>query len=193
MKNLKIVFIIFTLFGILNAQEITEKKSLVELKQTLSLNETSSLQNTWTSRRITGLAYSVFIPGSGQYFLGHKLKGALLTLGFIGSLVTTVVSANDFIGNRERMDNLKIQYQSADKYSAAENIWKQIVDVHDQQVANQKRRDIFMIVSAVLWTYNIVDYIFLTEDLGIQDFAQNKNNVKNNFVDFNLISFNITF
>lgn len=127
------------------------------------------------TRRITGLAYSTFVPGSGQFYLGHKLKGSLITVGFFGSLITTIVSHNNFIGNKERLDNLKFDYYNADKYSLAEELWLQIKEVHEEQKMNEKNRNIFIYVTIGLWALNIFDYLFLTDDLGVTDFALNQN------------------
>jgi TM2 domain-containing membrane protein YozV len=135
----------------------------------------------WNTRRITGLAYSTFVPGSGQFYLGHKFKGSLITLSFFASFVTAVVSHNNFISNKERLDNLIFDYYGADRYSFAEELWIQIKEVHDEQRTNERKRAISSYITAGIWVINIIDYLFLTDDLGVTEFADHLE-LNNSFV-----------
>ncbi|MBM4174570.1 MAG: hypothetical protein FJ213_00110 [Ignavibacteria bacterium] len=172
MKIVQLVFILLLMAQIGASQ--TRYTSL-ENSPTLTIKEMSSdpvpIMPEWNVRKITGLAYSTFVPGSGQFYLGHKLKGSLITVGFLASFVTAIVSHNNFISNRERLDNLKYEYYSADRYALAEELWKQIKEVHDEQKVNERKRTISSFISAGIWALNIIDYLFFTDDLGVADFS----------------------
>lgn len=134
------------------------------------------------SRRITGLAYSSFVPGSGQIYLGHTTKGAAFAVSFFASLVGAVVSQNNFIGNGERIKSLEYEYLNADRYTLAEYYWKQMVSVHNEQKTHERARNIFIAATAAIWTANIIDYLFFTKDKGPIEFSfdygpQNKNSI----------------
>lgn len=132
------------------------------------------------ARRVTGLAYSSIVPGSGQIYLGYKTKGAAFAIGFFTGLVGTIVSHNNFIGNRERIQSLQFDYLNADRYTLAEYYWKQMVSVHNEQKTNERARNIFMISTGLIWTLNIIDYLFFTEDKGPIEFSNN-NSFNNSF------------
>ncbi len=131
------------------------------------------------SRRINGLVYSSFVPGSGQIYLGHKTKGALFAVSFFTGLVGSIVSQNNFVGNRERLETLKFDYLNADRYTLAEYYWKQMLDVHNEQKIHERARNIFAIATAIIWSTNLIDYLFFTNDKGPIEFSSNYQN--NNF------------
>lgn len=138
------------------------------------------------SRRITGLAYSSFVPGSGQIYLGHTTKGAAFAISFFTSLVGAVVSQNNFIGNGERIKSLEYEYLNADRYTLAEYYWKQMVSVHEEQKRHEKARNIFIIATASIWTVNIVDYLFFTKDKGPIEFSLNYDSHNRNSISFSM-------
>ncbi len=142
------------------------------------------------SRRITGLVYSTFVPGSGQIYLGSKTKGSLFALGFFTGVVGTAVSQNNFIGNRERIESLKFEYLNADRFTQAEYYWKQMVDVHNEQKMHERARDIFIVSTVILWAFNLIDYIFLTQDKGPIEFSSN-NSIPTNSITIVNISLNL--
>lgn len=123
------------------------------------------------SRRITGLAYSVFVPGSGQIYLGHQTKGAAFAVTFFTGLVGAIVSQNNFIGNRERLQSLEFDYLNADRFTLADYYWKQMVSVRDEQKMHEKARNIFTAATIFMWSLNLVDYLFWTEDKGPIEFS----------------------
>jgi TM2 domain-containing membrane protein YozV len=180
-KILTIIFIILSIQNLngqtlssqnINPEESSNKKFFSDLK----LPE-------FTPRRLTGLAYSCFVPGSGQIYLGYKTKGAAFAIGFFTGLVGAVVAQNNYIGNRERIESLQFDYLNADRYTLAEYYWKQMVSVHNEQKTHERARNIFAIATAILWTANILDYLFLTEDKGPIEFSyQNDFNNSNTLI-----------
>ena len=127
-------------------------------------------KNDFTSKRkITALIYSTFIPGAGQFYLGHKLKGAIFTLTAFGSLVTTIVSENNLIGGNERLENLEIQYQSTMNWEKAEQIWQEMLQVKADIDRDYKRRNLFLGITVGIWIANIIDVLFFTPDKGAGD------------------------
>lgn len=172
-KIITITFIVI-LLNISNAQSLQNLSESKINDDKIELKEIFKLPR-FDSRRITGLAYSSFVPGSGQIYLGHKTKGAAFAVSFFTGLVGTIVSQNNFIGNRERIQSLQFDYLNADRYTLAEYYWKQMVSVHNEQKTHERARNIFAVATALIWTFNLVDYIFLTEDKGPIEFSYNQN------------------
>lgn len=177
-KIITITFIVI-LLNISNAQSLQNLSESKINDDKIELKEIFKLPR-FDSRRITGLAYSSFVPGSGQIYLGHKTKGAAFAVSFFTGLVGTIVSQNNFIGNRERIQSLQFDYLNADRYTLAEYYWKQMVSVHNEQKTHERARNIFAVATALIWTFNLVDYIFLTEDKGPIEFSYNQN-LKNSY------------
>lgn len=122
-----------------------------------------------SKRKLTALIYSTFIPGAGQFYLGHKLKGTAFTLTAFGSLVITIVSQNNLIGGNERLENLEIQYQSTMNWEKAEQIWQEMLQVKSDIDKDYKRRNLFLGITAGIWVANIIDVLFFTSDKGSGD------------------------
>lgn len=134
----------------------------------------SSNESFISKRKLTALTYSVFIPGAGQFYLGHKIKGAVFTLTTFGSLITAVVSQNNLVGGNERLENLEIQYQSTMNWERAEQIWQEMLQVKAGIDRDYKRRNLFLGITAGLWAVNIIDVLFFTTDKGSGDiFGEN--------------------
>jgi hypothetical protein len=58
-----------------------------------------------------------------------------------------------------------------------------MVSVHNEQKTHERARNIFAIATAVLWTANILDYLFLTKDKGPIEFSyQNDFNNSNTLI-----------
>ena len=182
MKIVHLICFLVITSQITYSQSLSNKLSNGTMNQNIKIAaaEPTPLLPEWNTRRITGLAYSTFVPGSGQFYLGHKLKGSLITVGFLASSVTAIVSHNNFIANRERLDNLKFDYYGADRYALAEELWVQIKEVNDEQKVNEKKRTISTYIAAGIWVLNIIDYLFFTDDFGVADFSNNLN-INNNF------------
>lgn len=185
MKRELIIVILSILFiNILYAQSFQNLSYENSVQDKSGLKEIFKLPK-FDSRRITGLAYSSFVPGSGQIYLGHKTKGAAFAVGFFTSLIGTIVSQNNFIGNRERIQSLQFDYLNADRYTLAEYYWQQMVSVHNEQKIHERARNIFAIATGLIWTFNIVDYLFFTEDKGPIEFSY-KNNLNNAYTFFSI-------
>ncbi|MEN3038495.1 MAG: DUF5683 domain-containing protein [Candidatus Kryptonium sp.] len=134
----------------------------------------SSDESFISKRKLTALTYSTFIPGAGQFYLGHKIKGAFFTLTTFGSLITAVVSQNNLVGGNERLENLEIQYQSTMNWERAEQIWQEMLQVKANIDRDYKRRNLFLGITAGLWVVNIIDVLLFTPDKGSGDiFGEN--------------------
>lgn len=122
-----------------------------------------------SKRKLTALTYSTFIPGAGQFYLGHKFKGVIFTLVAFGSLTTTIVSHNNLIGENERLENLEIQYQSTLNWEKAEQIWQEMLRVKSDADKDYRRRNLFLKITIGVWVVNIIDVLFFTPDKGAGD------------------------
>ncbi len=122
-----------------------------------------------SKRKLTALAYSTFIPGAGQFYLGHKIKGTFFTLTTFGSLVVTIVSQNNLVGGNERLENLEIQYISTMNWEKAEQIWQEMLRVKSDIDKDYKRRNLFLGITAGIWVANIIDVLLFTSDKGAGD------------------------
>ena len=118
------------------------------------------------SRRSTALIYSCVLPGAGQTMLGHTYKGLGFTLTAFGSLLTAVISHNNYVARGEQLDALEFQYIYATNWVAADAIYTSMKDAHGQLKSDKSRRDLFLAVAAVIWTANIVDVLYNTDDEG---------------------------
>lgn len=125
-----------------------------------------------TSRRTTALLYSLAMPGSGQTMLGHPYKGVGFTLAAFGSLLTAVISHNNFVASNERLDALEFQYANATNWVSANTLYNDMIGVEQQLKQHRSKRNIFIVVTAVIWSVNIVDVLYNTEDEGQTVFSQ---------------------
>jgi hypothetical protein len=119
-----------------------------------------------TSRKTTALLFSCVVPGSGQTMFGHTYKGVAFSLTAFGSLLTAVISHNNFIAREERLDVLEYQYKNTASWVSADIIYRSMGDAHAQLKRDRDRRNIFITISAVVWTANILDLLYNTEDEG---------------------------
>lgn len=125
----------------------------------------------WSERKLTGLVLSSIVPGSGQTYLGHQTKGALFTLGTLGSALVAGLSENNVIGRNERLDELKAQYATAIRYVDSDVLWRKMVETKEILDRNRRQRDRFVRIAAVLWVANVVDVLFFTDDEGEKTFG----------------------
>jgi len=123
----------------------------------------------FNQKKVTALVYSTFIPGAGQFYLGHKLKGVFFTLTAFGSLVTTIVSQNNLVGGNERLENLEMQYLNTMNWERADQLWQEMLQVKADIDKDYKRRNLFLGVTAGIWVVNIIDVLFFTSDKGSGD------------------------
>ena len=118
------------------------------------------------SRKTTALIYSCVLPGSGQTMLGHTYKGVSFTVVAFGSILTAAISHNNYIARNERLDALEYQYSIATNWISANQLYTDMIGVQKKLVQDRDRRNIFLLVSAGVWTANIVDLLYNTEDMG---------------------------
>jgi TM2 domain-containing membrane protein YozV len=128
-----------------------------------------STSQLFNQRKVTALVYSTFIPGAGQFYLGHKVKGVFFTLATFGSLVTTIVSQNNLVGGNERLENLELQYLNTMNWERADQLWQEMLQVKADIDKDYKRRNLFLGVTVGIWVANIIDVLFFTPDKGSGD------------------------
>lgn len=177
-KKFFFVALVLFMFNISYSQSISNSNFTYQIYQELKSNknkkELFELPR-FDSRRITGLAYSIFVPGSGQIYLGHQTKGAAFAVTFFTGLVGAIVSQNNFIGNRERIQSLQFDYLNADRYTLADYYWNQMLSVHNDQKMHERARNIFTAATIFVWSLNLIDYLFWTEDKGPIEFSYKTN------------------
>lgn len=122
-------------------------------------------------RNLYAFAISFFIPGGGQTFLGHHLKGAAITLGFYGTAVASIIAHNNFTGREDRIEVLTQEYKKASDFDEANFIWNEIKTEENNRKYDNQRRKIFGFTAAAIWVYNIVDILFFSEDQGEDIFS----------------------
>jgi TM2 domain-containing membrane protein YozV len=125
----------------------------------------------WSTRKARAVLLSTIIPGSGQSYLGHSTKGTILTLGFFGSGLVTVLAENNTIGRNERLTELSALYNQSVNWVEAEALWRQMLETRDIQQKDVKRRDLFLKFTAAFWLASVVDAVLFSEDLGEQAFG----------------------
>lgn len=125
----------------------------------------------WSTRKTRAVVLSTIIPGSGQSYLGHSTKGTILTLGFFGSGLITLLAENNTIGRNERLTELSALYEQTVNWVEADALWQQMLETKEIQKNDLKRRDLFLKFTAAFWVASVVDVIFFSEDLGEQAFG----------------------
>gem|GEM_PF-3350699 len=118
------------------------------------------------SRYSTALIYSCVMPGSGQTMLGHTYKGVAFTLTAFSSVLTAVISHNNFVARGERLDALEYQYANSTNWVSANYLYSEMQSAHTQLKRDRNKRNLFLMISAAVWTLNIVDVMYNTEDQG---------------------------
>lgn len=125
----------------------------------------------WSTRKTRAVVLSTIIPGAGQSYLGHSTKGTILTLGFFGSGLVTLLAENNTIGRNERLTELSALYDQTVNWVEADALWQQMLETKDIQRNDVKRRDLFLKFTAAFWIASVVDIVFFSEDLGEQAFG----------------------
>jgi hypothetical protein len=157
--------------------ENNKRLSYLELRdKMLSVKESKAVDFNFdlSGRKINGLIYSVLVPGTGQYYLGHEIKGVAFTILSAGSMVTTVISQNNLVAMNERLESLETDYAKANTYTKADEIWVKMVQAKNDADSYSKTKNLFIGVYAGLWILNIVDYLFLSPDKGSKEFSMKK-------------------
>lgn len=177
MQSRALVIIIMMFVTILYAEDpLPRSHSLLSALQSadsVQVGERIQLsQQESESRRMTALMYSCILPGSGQTMLGHTYKGVSFSVVAFGSILTAAISHNNYIARNERLDALEYQYGVATNWISANQIYTDMIGVQKKLVQDRDRRNIFLIVSAVVWTANVVDLLYNTEDMGQTLFSE---------------------
>ena len=135
----------------------------VDQSQHPVLNEGKGLFN---GRKSTAVIYSLIIPGSGQTWLGSPYKGFGFTFVAFGCGLTTLISHNNFVASNERLDALEFQYKTSTTWEYSNLIYTSMIESHSKMVKYKKMRNSFAVISAVVWSLNIADLLFNTDDEG---------------------------
>jgi hypothetical protein len=123
-------------------------------------------EGTFSGRKGTAALYSLFIPGSGQTMLGSPYKGVSFTVLAFGTALTSVISHNNFVASNERLDALEFQYKTSTTWVVSQSLYTSMNDVHTKMSRYQKTRNTFAVIAALVWTANLADVMFNTEDEG---------------------------
>ncbi len=153
-------------------EEATNKISFYELKMVLNQNvQHSPPFIDFNDRKTKAILYSIFVPGSGQYTLGHYLKGTALTLAFFGTGLTAVIAHNNFTGSEDRLKVLTDEYIASGTYAQAERAWQAMQTEKLKRDNDYERRQIFTYAAIGVWVYNIIDIIFFSDERSRDIFA----------------------
>lgn len=129
-------------------------------------------KNLFSGRKQTALLYSIVVPGSGQTMLGSPYKGFGFTILGFGSALTTLISHNNFVASNERLDALEFQYRNSTTWESSDAIFRSLNETYTKMNNYKKMRNTFAVISVVVWTLNIADVIFFTEDEGESVFSK---------------------
>ncbi len=169
------LFLFSTVFQIAFAEGNNSK---IEHKTRLDLlsefkSNSINLNPEFTGRKISGIVFSTFIPGAGQYYLGEELKGTAFTLAFYGCAVAAVLANTNMTGRDDRIKVLTKDYLDSKDYYKSEAIWQTIQFEVNNRKWDYRRRQIYMYSAIGVWVLNMLDVIFITEDNGASDFVLN--------------------
>ncbi|MBW7888733.1 MAG: hypothetical protein H3C35_10320 [Bacteroidetes bacterium] len=170
MKLFIIHLFCFLLFSTVLLAGDSGKKSVVFLARDSTNFSSGGLSAPSTSllggRKTTAMLYSLVVPGSGQTLLGDPIKGSAFTVVAFGSALTALISHNNFVASNERLDALDYQYRYSTSWESSDAIYKILTDTYHKRSKYQTMRNTFIGISAVIWTLNIADVIFNTDDKG---------------------------
>lgn len=123
-------------------------------------------EGTFAGRKGTAALYSLFIPGSGQTMLGSPYKGVAFTVLAFSTALTSVISHNNFVASNERLDALEFQYKTSTTWVVSQSLYTSMLDVHEKMNRYQRTRNTFAVIATVVWTANLADVMFNTQDEG---------------------------
>lgn len=165
----------FVLLITLSAFSNSNSQSLNKFENSNSIvkqeNRSAPDYFTFGTRPSNSLVYSIVFPGAGHTYYGHEIKGAAISVAYFGSIVTAILSNNNFKAREERIEILTQDYLKADKFTTADKIWNEIQTEKRNRDINQTNRTIFTAAALAVWAYGIVDLIYFTADLGDTSFA----------------------
>ena len=189
-KIMSSLLLIFILFGQSFAEDNNRREVSLETKTIYHLHQDLKLQDEpgffdveFTPRKIKASILSTIVPGSGQTYLGHELKGMAISLGFYGTFLAAIIAHNNSQGREDRIKVLTQEYNTKGNYADAEIVWQSIIAEKADRDNDYKRRSLFSWLSVGIWAYSLFDVIFLTDDLGETQFSQ-----INSQFDLNIVS-----
>lgn len=195
------LLLIFILFGQSLAEDKNRREVSLETKTIYHLHQDLKLQDEpgffdveFTPRKIKASILSIIVPGSGQTYLGHELKGMAISLGFYGTFLAAIIAHNNSQGREDRIKVLTQEYNTKGNYADAEEVWQTILAERADRDNDYERRSLFSWLSVGIWVYSLFDVIFLTDDLGETQFSQINSQFDINFVttdDFNGVALKI--
>lgn len=195
------LLLIFILFGQSFAEDNNRREVSLETKTIYHLHQDLKLQDEpgffdveFTPRKIKASILSTIVPGSGQTYLGHELKGMAISLGFYGTFLAAIIAHNNSQGREDRIKVLTQEYNTKGNYADAEIVWQSIIAEKADRDNDYKRRSLFSWLSVGIWAYSLFDVIFLTDDLGETQFSQINSQFDLNIVstdDFNGVALKI--
>lgn len=195
------LLLIFVLFGQSLAEDKNKREVSLETKTIYHLHQDLKLQDEpgffdveFTPRKIKASILSTIVPGSGQTYLGHELKGMAISLGFYGTFLAAIIAHNNSQGREDRIKVLTQEYNTKGNYADAEIVWQSIIAEKADRDNDYKRRSLFSWLSVGIWAYSLFDVIFLTDDLGETQFSQINSQFDLNIVttdDFNGVALKI--
>lgn len=155
---------------------LLDTKNIERADTALVVDEDGKKDHEMSTRRMNALLLSVVVPGAGQTMLGDTYKGVGFTLACFGSALTALISHNNFVARGERLDALEFQYATSTNWASSSITYGEMKESHDLWKQDRNRRNVFLVVSAVIWVANIADLLYNTEDKGETIFSQNAAN-----------------
>jgi hypothetical protein len=169
--NSKLFFLLIVLLSFNIMASEPETKSRLELEKSVKSAVTN--KPIISPDKYTPLIFSALVPGSGQIYFGHELKGVLFTVGFFSSAVTSMLSHNNMVGRDDQIKKFTKEYLASQEFVVSEKLWRNIEEAKAKRDADYSRRNIFIGVAAGIWLANIVDVLFFTENIGKDEFGMN--------------------
>lgn len=175
MNTLKRLTFTISFCTLLYAGETTSLPASFQTAVTATISDTvgTAVQSSATAgneasndRKTTATIYSIFVPGSGQTMLGSPYKGVGFTIAAFGSVLTALISQNNFVASNERLDALEFQYKNSTTWVSSDVIYRSMISTHEKMLKYKKQRNTFILISALVWSANIVDVMFNTDDEG---------------------------
>lgn len=117
-------------------------------------------------RKGTAAIYSLVVPGSGQTMLGSPYKGFSFTFVAFGSTLTALISHNNFVASNERLDALEFQYKTSTSWQVSNSLYGSMNETFTKLKRYQRMRNTFTVISVVVWSLNMADVLWNTEDEG---------------------------
>lgn len=171
---MKYFTLLITLFGLTNS--FSQELNGLENSKSIVQQESRSAPDYFSfgTRPSNSLVYSIVLPGAGHTYYGHEIKGAAISVAYFGSVVTAILSNNNFKAREERIEILTQDYLKADRFTNADKIWSDIQTEKRNRDINQTNRTIFTVAAFAVWAYGIVDLIYFTDDRGDNSFANDE-------------------